>query len=168
VADGGQIPTICGTNNGQHIIYSAIPSFPARLSFVVGTQVRLSTCWNFPIQLLSHSQLSGQTVLCCGHAGMFKYAWELPLYMYIHLYTQLSGQAVICCGTQVRLSTCGNFPQYISKHSAIPRFPARLSFGVGPQVHLSTCGNFLQHISNYSAIPSFPARLSFVVGTQVL
>ena len=39
VADGGQIPTICGQNSGQHIIYSAIPSFPARLSFVVGTQV---------------------------------------------------------------------------------------------------------------------------------
>ena len=40
VANSGQVPTLCGTLTGQHIIYSAIPSFPARLSVVVDTLVR--------------------------------------------------------------------------------------------------------------------------------
>ena len=35
VGNSGKIPVICGTNNGQHIIYTAIPNFPARLSIVV-------------------------------------------------------------------------------------------------------------------------------------
>ena len=39
VADSGNIPTLCGSNAGQHLIYSAIPNFPARLSVVVDTQV---------------------------------------------------------------------------------------------------------------------------------
>ena len=40
ISNSGQMPTICGANNGQHVIYSAIPSFPARLSVVVDTQVQ--------------------------------------------------------------------------------------------------------------------------------
>ena len=35
-----QVPTICGSNSGQHLIYSAIPNFPARLSIVVDNQVK--------------------------------------------------------------------------------------------------------------------------------
>lgn len=35
---GANIPTMCGTLDGQHVIYSAIPNFPARLSVVVDTQ----------------------------------------------------------------------------------------------------------------------------------
>jgi hypothetical protein len=40
VANSGKVPTLCGTLSGQHIIYSAIPSFPARLSVVVDPLVR--------------------------------------------------------------------------------------------------------------------------------
>ena len=40
VANSGNVPTLCGTNHGQHLIYTAIPNFPARLSVVVDTQVR--------------------------------------------------------------------------------------------------------------------------------
>jgi hypothetical protein len=40
VANSGKVPTLCGTLTGQHIIYSAIPSFPARLSVVVDPLVR--------------------------------------------------------------------------------------------------------------------------------
>merc|ERR1739836_61501 len=39
VANSGGVPTLCGTNSGQHLIYSAIPNFPARLSVVVDNQV---------------------------------------------------------------------------------------------------------------------------------
>ena len=39
VANSGGVPTICGANSGQHLIYSAIPNFPARLSVVVDNQV---------------------------------------------------------------------------------------------------------------------------------
>ena len=38
VSQSGKVPTICGSNSGQHIIYSAISNFPARLSVVVDTQ----------------------------------------------------------------------------------------------------------------------------------
>ena len=36
---GSNIPTLCGNLAGQHVIYSAIPNFPARLSVVVDTQM---------------------------------------------------------------------------------------------------------------------------------
>jgi len=39
VANSRKMPTLCGTNTGQHLIYTAIPNFPARLSIVVDTQV---------------------------------------------------------------------------------------------------------------------------------
>ncbi|XP_023335615.1 uncharacterized protein LOC111706897 [Eurytemora carolleeae] len=42
ISNSGQMPTICGTNSGQHLIYTAIPSFPARLSIVVDNQVAIS------------------------------------------------------------------------------------------------------------------------------
>ncbi|XP_023329143.1 uncharacterized protein LOC111701897 [Eurytemora carolleeae] len=38
VSQSGKIPTICGSNNGQHVIYSSVANFPARLSIVVNTQ----------------------------------------------------------------------------------------------------------------------------------
>ena len=41
VANSGGVPTLCGTNSGQHLIYSAIPNFPARLSVVVDNQVMM-------------------------------------------------------------------------------------------------------------------------------
>ena len=41
VANSGGVPTLCGTNSGQHLIYSAIPNFPARLSVVVDNQVMI-------------------------------------------------------------------------------------------------------------------------------
>lgn len=49
VANSGGIPTICGDNSGQHLIYSAIPNFPARLSVVVDNQVALSRQWKIRI-----------------------------------------------------------------------------------------------------------------------
>jgi len=36
---GSNIPTLCGNLAGQHVVYSAIPNFPARLSVVVDTQM---------------------------------------------------------------------------------------------------------------------------------
>ena len=36
---GANIPTLCGSLDGQHVIYSAIPNFPARLSVVADTQL---------------------------------------------------------------------------------------------------------------------------------
>ena len=41
MANSGGVPTICGANSGQHLIYTAIPNFPARLSVVVDNQVSL-------------------------------------------------------------------------------------------------------------------------------
>ena len=49
VANSGGIPTICGSNSGQHLIYSAIPNFPARLSVVVDNQVAYSRQWKIRI-----------------------------------------------------------------------------------------------------------------------
>ena len=50
ISNSGQMPTICGTNNGQHVIYSAIPSFPARLSVVVDTMVSKRTKGNLAVK----------------------------------------------------------------------------------------------------------------------
>ena len=49
VANSGGAPTICGTNHGQHLIYSAIPNFPARLSVVVDNQVAFTRSWRIRI-----------------------------------------------------------------------------------------------------------------------
>jgi len=49
VANSGGIPTVCGSNSGQHLIYSAIPNFPARLSVVVDNQVAFSRQWKIRI-----------------------------------------------------------------------------------------------------------------------
>ena len=49
VANSGGIPTVCGSNTGQHLIYSAIPNFPARLSVVVDNQVAFSRQWRIRI-----------------------------------------------------------------------------------------------------------------------
>ena len=49
VANSGGIPTVCGSNSGQHLIYSAIPNFPARLSVVVDNQVAFSRQWRIRI-----------------------------------------------------------------------------------------------------------------------
>jgi len=54
VGNSGKIPVICGTNNGQHIIYTAIPNFPARLSIVVDAMNTAGTARTWKIQVLQH------------------------------------------------------------------------------------------------------------------
>jgi len=59
ISNSGQMPTICGTNNGQHVIYSAIPSFPARLSVVVDTMMTAVTrSWRIKISQFACSSPS--------------------------------------------------------------------------------------------------------------
>ena len=55
MANSGGVPTICGANSGQHLIYTAIPNFPARLSVVVDNQVMKSNVEFIVIVILGSS-----------------------------------------------------------------------------------------------------------------
>jgi len=48
------LPTLCGSLTGQHIIYSAIPNFPARLSIVTGSQDVAALTRKWRIQILQY------------------------------------------------------------------------------------------------------------------
>ncbi len=50
----GFVPSLCGTNDGQHVVYSAVPNLPARLSVVVDTSAFGAVVGNF-----SNTTLSG-------------------------------------------------------------------------------------------------------------
>ncbi len=49
----GFVPSLCGTNDGQHVVYSAVPNLPARLSVVVDTSAFGAVVGNFSNLTLS-------------------------------------------------------------------------------------------------------------------
>lgn len=47
-----KIPKLCGTNNGQHLIYSATPNFPAMVSIVINTGLTTTVNRDWTIKIL--------------------------------------------------------------------------------------------------------------------
>jgi len=48
------LPSLCGTLTGQHVIYSAIPNFPARLSIVTGSTDTVTLTRKWKIQIIQY------------------------------------------------------------------------------------------------------------------
>ena len=52
---GTSIPTLCGTLDGQHVIYTPITNFPARLSVVLDTDTVTSSSTSWRMKVLQYS-----------------------------------------------------------------------------------------------------------------
>lgn len=52
---GTSIPTLCGTLEGQHVIYTPITNFPARLSVVLDTNTVTSSSTSWRMKVLQYS-----------------------------------------------------------------------------------------------------------------
>ena len=52
---GTSVPTLCGTLDGQHVIYTPITNFPARLSVVLSTDTGASSSRSWRVKVLQYS-----------------------------------------------------------------------------------------------------------------